>query len=266
MNHLTDLKVLGVIPARYGSQRFPGKPLAPLRGKTLLQKTYENAYHSGCFDKLIIATDDLRIYNHVKEFGGEVYITPAECQSGTDRIALLLKNSNNLNKYPIIVNIQGDEPCVSPNSFRSLINCLKFNEDAFVATLITPIKDLKQLESTSIVKCVRDCNNYALYFSRSRIPGSKNSLNTLNTTYYRHIGIYAFRYDFLIKFPELKNTPLQISEDLEQLKILEHGFRIVTSCVDEEAIGVDVPEDLEKVEKLLCNANISLSQAESVHP
>lgn len=264
MNRSFSKKILGIIPARYASQRFPGKPLASLAGKTLLQITYENALRAGCFDALLIATDDARIYNHILSFGGKTVMTPPSCNSGTERIVHVLKNDRQWDEYSLIVNIQGDEPCVSPESFHTVIHTLGIAQEAVISTLITPIKDLEQLKNPSIVKCVRDRQGYALYFSRSPIPGAKTPATGLHSPHYRHIGIYAYRRDFLLLYPQLENTPLQLAEDLEQLKVLEHGYRIATACVDEQAIGVDTPEDLVLMEQFICTVNTSLSQAESV--
>ncbi len=255
-------KVLGVIPARYASQRFPGKPLALLAGKTLLQRTYENALRSGCFERLVVATDDMRIYDHVAGFGGEVFMTSHTCGSGTERIAELLKRSTDFDCYDIVVNVQGDEPCVSSEAFASTIEALKSTPEAVVATVVTPFTDRERALSRSIVKCVRRRDGMALYFSRSIIPGSKSDALTTDI-YYRHIGIYAYRRPFVLRYIELENTPLQLAEDLEQLKILEHGYTIATACVKEDAIGVDTPEDLHTIERFICTVNTSLSQAGS---
>ncbi|MFA6915814.1 MAG: 3-deoxy-manno-octulosonate cytidylyltransferase [Parachlamydiales bacterium] len=265
MNKPISESVLGIIPARFASQRFPGKPLAFLAGKSLLQRTYENAQNSKCFDHIVIATDDERIYEHAVGFGAEVFMTPVDCPTGTDRISTLLKNTPKLKDYSLIVNIQGDEPCVSAESFRAVISALTNNPDAVVGTLVTPLTCLEQAKSRSIVKCVRALNGKALYFTRSLIPGGKTD-DHQGRNYYRHIGVYAFRNDFLIKYDLLEPTPLQSAEDLEQLKILEHGYTIATACVEEEAIGVDTPEDLHNLELKLCTVNISLSPAASVHP
>lgn len=266
MNHPISVNVLGVIPARYGSQRFPGKPLALLAGKTLLQRTFENARDSGCFERIIIATDDQRIYDHVVEFGGEVFMTPESCLTGTERIAYLLTQTSQFDHYSVVVNIQGDEPCVSNEAFCAAIQALKNNPDAVMSTLITPIDDPEKAVSRSIVKCVVGKDGRALYFSRTLIPGGKKEALHTEHPYYRHIGIYVFRRDFVLKYIELENTPLQLAEDLEQLKILEHGYTIATACVEEEANGVDTPEDIHTIERLLCTVNTSLSLEASAHP
>lgn len=265
MNQPISEGVLGIIPARFASQRFPGKPLALLAGKSLLQRTYENALHSKCFDRLVIATDDDVIYNHARDFGAEVYMTPVECPTGTDRIATLLKTHSHLCDYDLITNVQGDEPCVSAHSFSAVISALKNDPEAVVSTLVTEITDPEAIKSRSIVKCVRGINGKALYFSRSPIPGGKSDAFTQGT-YFRHIGVYAFRKDFLLMYDKLEPTPLQLAEDLEQLRILEHGYTIATACVEEEAIGVDTPEDLLNLEIKLCTVNISLLPAASVLP
>lgn len=259
------MNVLGVIPARFGSQRFPGKPLAPLGDKTLIQQTYENALRCALFSEIIVATDDGRIFDHVMEFGGNVVMTPVDCPTGSDRIVNVLEQKTQLiSQYPLVVNIQGDEPYVSSDSFSKLILALRDSDDAVMSTLVTPLNDMVRVMQPSQVKCVRDLNGYALYFSRSLIPSAKGGGWNSSATYFGHIGVYAYRTEFLMKYNSLPSTPLQLAEDLEQLKVLEHGYRIITAVVDEVTIGVDTPEDLKHLEKLICTANIYSLQAASV--
>lgn len=257
-------RILGVIPARYNSSRFPGKLLAPLMGKTVLERTYDNARRSSLFDKLIIATDDERIASHAAAFGATVAMTPSYCTSGTERIAALLRADTTLESYPVVVNVQGDEPCIAPALLHTVVEALLANPAAAIATLVAPLDSAAAWHSSSVVKCIRDQTGKALYFSRAPIPGGKNGLQWhCDLPVFRHIGIYAYRSPFLQRYSELTDTPLQKHEDLEQLKVLEHGFTIATAVVNETGLGVDTPEDLKILEQLLCTVNFSSSLAES---
>jgi 3-deoxy-manno-octulosonate cytidylyltransferase (CMP-KDO synthetase) len=251
-------KVIGIIPARFASSRFPGKPLVSILGKTLIQRTYENAMKCSSLDSIIVATDDQRIYDHVEEFGGNVVMTSLACPTGTDRLAEVLRTlSANVNA-DIIINIQGDEPCLNPDLIAHAAAILLEDPTVPMSTLITPIRTEEEILSPSVVKCVVDKNGYALYFSRSLIPGGKHQSWQQNTVYYKHLGIYGYRRDFLLHYAELPSTSLQMAEDLEQLKALEHGYRIKTRVVEGESMDVNIPEDIKKLEKLLCKQNISL--------
>lgn len=251
-------KILGVIPARYASNRFPGKMLAPLLGKSLIQRTYENALNANRLDDLVIATDDLRIFDHVRSFGGKVYMTP-ECANGTERAAHLV--AHHFPNATVVVNIQGDEPCLNPTVIDSLITDLLTNDHAVMQTPVTPIRTPRDLLSPHVVKCVFDDKKRALYFSRSPIPYPQKELSGVH---YRHIGVYCFKRDFILTFWKLPSTRLQKIEDIEALKTLEHGYPIhVTLLEHEEGIGVDTPDDLKKVEEILCRENTSLLQEAS---
>lgn len=239
-------KILAVIPARFASQRFPGKMLKKILGKSLIQTTYENTLLCKSFEKVVIATDHDEIYSHVQSFGAECYLTPP-AETGTDRVARLV--AERFSKSEIVVNVQGDEPFVPSKIFEKLIQKLKEDPKILVATTVTKILTEEDFTSRSIVKCVMDQKGKALYFSRSPIP-----FGNLETAF-RHLGIYAFKTEFLPKFMRLTPTPLQRKESLEQLKILEHGYAIHTCIVETNAIGVDTPEDLERV--ILCRENIS---------
>lgn len=255
------MSTLGIIPARYGSSRFPGKPLVPILGKSLIQRTYENAQKCETLDELVVATDDRRIFDHVRSFGGNVVMSGLNCPTGTDRIVDVLHACRNYDSFSIIVNIQGDEPCLSPSTLQAVIHTLLLS-DAEVATAVTPLPET-EATSSHIVKCVMDQQGHALYFSRALIPSGKNLAFRTNVPYYRHIGLYAFKRPFLMQYPHLPPTPLQLAEDLEQLKILELGYRIKTAIVDDVSLGVDTPEDIKKVEQYLCQQSTSLSLAES---
>ena len=236
---------LGVVPARYESTRFPGKMLATIAGKTLIRRTYENAAESNLFTDIIVATDDERIAQEVKSFGGKVKMTSPNHLTGSDRIAEVAADQNE----KIIFNIQGDEPDVEPETFQAIISQLETDPDAVVGTAVKLIKDDEHAQDPSVVKCVMAKNGRALYFSRSPIPHTG--------PYYHHLGLYAFRKEFLLHYSKLDASPLQLRENLEQLKILENGFAIQVAVVNSNAHGIDTPEDLKRYEKLICKKNTS---------
>ncbi|MDB6082071.1 MAG: kdsB [Chlamydiia bacterium] len=245
------MTVIGIIPARYLSSRFPGKMLAMINGTSLIQRTYESAKKASKLDRLIVATDDERIYEHVKSFGGEVCMTSIDCQNGTERLVDAFKRHPELQTGEIYVNIQGDRPCIPAHSIDGIIDALIASPHDVMATPIVKTEDLEEIMNPASVKCIIDKNNYALYFSRHPIPYTKASPSC-----FKHVGIYAFRKEFLLQFAELSDTPLQLHEDLEQLKALEHGFRIKTVTLENEVdLSVDFPDDIQKVEKWLCNQN-----------
>lgn len=251
-------RVVGIIPARYGSVRFPGKPLADIMGKSLIRRTYENAKRSETLEEVVVATDDHRIYEHVIEFGGEAVMTSDKCLTGTDRLADAVKNLRRLHDAELFINIQGDEPCLEPQVIDSIAEALLHDHEAVMSTAVVKIESEEEALSSSVVKCVMDGKGNALYFSRALIPSNKASHYNPQITYYKHLGIYGYRREFLLHYAELKTTPLQLAEDLEQLKVLEHGYRIKTAIVKSCGIGVDTPEDIKKVEQLLCKQNTSL--------
>lgn len=240
------MNVIGMIPARYKSSRFPGKPLALILGKSLIQHTYENTKRCKELKAVIVATDDERIFEHVRGFQGDVVMTSPDCLTGTDRLCEVVRKDPQFNQYDIIINVQGDVPCLEPEVITQLIEALRNDPEAVLATPVTLIRSQEELQNPSVVKCVKDLNSNALYFSRSVIPGGKKQ-----PEYYHHVGIYAFRREFLLKYAELSPTPLQLAEDLEQLKVLEHGYKIKVVIVDADYFGVDHPEDIQRVEKIL---------------
>ncbi len=249
------VKILGIIPARFASTRFPGKPLIPILGKTLLQRTFENASLVKILDKIVIATDDVRIFDHVKEFGGFPVMTSISCPTGTDRLAEVLQKYPEFLQADAVVNIQGDEPCFDPQAIEEAVQLLLGDPLADMATIITPLENEEEALSSSVVKCVKDQKNNALYFSRSLIPSNKKHQFNPRGNYYRHLGLYVYRPSFLLHYQTLEPTPLQLEEDLEQLKVLEHGYRIKVAITDKAGIGVDTPEDLNKIEKWICKQN-----------
>lgn len=249
-------ETIGVIPARLESTRFPGKLLHPLKMKPLIQHTYENALRSNRFDLILIATDCEQIATLAKSFGAEVIMTGKNCRNGTERIAEAVSKDKRLQNASIIVNIQGDEPFVEPEIFDALIDALEASPDASISTAVTPFKDEAAWRSTSAVKCVKGINNQALYFSRAPIPGSKKDV--FPPSCFKHIGLYAYRPSFLHQLSQMQPTPLQQFEDLEQLQFLEYGFKIATTTVSSECIGIDTPEDFKQAELYLCKKNTSL--------
>ncbi len=243
------MNVIGIIPARYASTRFPGKPLTLIHGKSMIRRVYERASRASRLSSVVVATDDQRIYDHVEEFGGKVLMTSASHESGTDRCAEALKLSEG--NYDLVINIQGDEPYIHPGQIDLLISCFE-NKDALIGTLIKPITDPADLENRNIPKVVKDLRGWALYFSRHAIPYCKpENLASLleQQIFYRHIGIYGYRASLLFELAALPQGRLETSESLEQLRWLENGYRIMTAVSDHENIAVDTPSDVSLIEK-----------------
>jgi 3-deoxy-manno-octulosonate cytidylyltransferase (CMP-KDO synthetase) len=239
------LKVLGIIPARFSSSRFPGKPLIDLKGKTMIQRVYEGALKSQKIDKLIVATDDERIYNEVNCFGGEVMMTAEYHPNGTTRCNEVLSKYSN---YDVVINIQGDEPLVRFEQLDLLLSAFD-TSNAEIATLGIRTNEITDLENPNRIKIVTDYQNNALYFSRSKIPFERNSAE--NFSFLRHIGLYAFRADILSEISNLPQTELEEIESLEQLRWLYFGKKIRVVETDIETPNVDTSEDLGKVLKHL---------------
>ncbi|MFN0275783.1 MAG: 3-deoxy-manno-octulosonate cytidylyltransferase [Chitinophagales bacterium] len=238
------MNILGIIPARYNSSRFPGKPLAEIKGKSMIHRVYEQAKQVSAFTKIIVATDDLRILEHVEFFGGNVLMTATTHQSGTDRCGEVITTLPG--EYDIVVNIQGDEPFIQPSQLQKLIDI--FHDDKVtIATLAKKITDAKQIADPNIVKVVFSSNHDVLYFSRSIIPGNKTGIQDIKTDYFKHLGIYAYRTEVLECIVKLKQTPLEVAESLEQLRWLENGFSIRIVETEIESISIDTPADLEKL-------------------
>ncbi len=244
------MKFVGIIPARYASTRFPGKPLAMLGGKPVIQRVYEQV--KGCFDDLYVATDDERIFNAVKSFGGNAVMTSEDCKNGTERCLDAYKRLGL--DCDVIVNIQGDEPFIQPRQVNALIGCFA-SKDTDIATLVKPFEaadGLERLECPNSPKVVFDENGFAIYFSRSVVPYLRGveKENWLNVhTFYKHLGIYAYRADILEALTELPQSPLEKAESLEQLRWLENGYRIKVGITDIETIGIDTPDDLERAKE-----------------
>lgn len=247
--------IVAIIPARYASTRFPGKPLVNILGKSLIQRTYENTLLCKELDEVIVATDDQRIYEHVKNFGGNALITPESCPTGTDRLAYIVQNDPGLLQAEMIINVQGDEPCLDPHVITLLIEALRSDPSAAMSTPVTRIEDQEEADNPSEVKCVLALDGTILYFSRALVPGGHKLSYQKKIPYYKHIGIYAYRPDFLLTYTKLPMTPLQLAEDLEQLKVLEHGYKIKAVVAKSASAGVNTPEDIKKVEQELCKQN-----------
>ncbi len=239
------VKTLGVIPSRYGAQRFPGKPLALIAGKPLVQRVYEQARLARRLDAIVVATDDERIAAAVRGFGGEVVMTPPDCPSGTDRAALVAGKRD----ADIIVNIQGDEPLMRPEMIDSLVDGLAADAGCGMATLARRLESPELLANPNVVKVVFAANGNALYFSRHPIPYVRDAATA--AAHYKHLGIYAYRREFLLKFVALPPSPLEKTEKLEQLRALENGFSIKVLVTSHDSIGVDTPEDIKLVENIL---------------
>ena len=244
--------VIGVIPARYASKRLTGKPLIDLYGKPMVQHTYERASRAKSLDAVLVATDDGRIYQAVKQFGGTAVMTPTTCNSGSDRIAYVLREMFDTD---IVVNIQVDEPLLAPEMIDDAVRALTEDKAIQVATLVKRITDPSDLRNMNIPKVVLDKENFALYFSRAIIPSPRDDGNAhewlRKRVYYKHIGLYVYRREFLIKFSEMEPTTLEEVEQLEQLRILENGYRIKCTITDRESISVDTPKDLERIRELI---------------
>lgn len=238
-----------VIPARYNSTRFPGKPLANLLGKPLIQHVYERAKMAKNVNSIIVATDDERIEKAVRTFGGNVFMTSPDHLSGSDRVAEVATKL----AEDIIINVQGDEPLIEPGLIDEL--CDVFEKPGVqVATAKIPIADLKDVQNPNVVKVVCDRNGFALYFSRSALPNTRSDISVRahsKPVFFRHVGIYAYTKNFIIQFPGLEPTPLELQEGLEQLRILEHGYKIRVIDTEYQSIGVDTPEDLEYLRAIM---------------
>ena len=242
------MKIVGIIPARYGSQRFPGKPLALLAGRPMIQHVYLAAKRSPVLEELVVATDDERIKEAVEEIGGRALMTSPEHSCGTERIAEAA-DILRLSEDDIVVNIQGDQPLLEPAALEELVRPLLLRGDVLMATLAVPIEREEEKADPNRVKVVLDREGFALYFSRAPIPYHRPPGESPN--YLRHLGLYAYRRDFLDVFVRLEPSPLEKAEKLEQLRALEYGYRIAVSITKYDCPEVDTPEDLKRVEEIL---------------
>lgn len=239
-------KIIAVIPARYNSTRFPGKMMEILGNRTIITTTYQNVVETGLFDEVFVATDSELIFDEISKNGGKAVMT-GEHETGSDRIAEAVQNID----CDIVINVQGDEPFLKKEPLKQLIDV--FSNDAkkevSLASLKIQLKELEEIQNPNNVKVVTDNNGFALYFSRSVIPFHREL--SYNVNYYKHIGVYAFRKEALLKFSSLGMTPMEISEKLEQLRYLENGMKIKMVETDFIGIGIDTPEDLEKAKLLI---------------
>lgn len=234
-----------VIPARYASCRFPGKPLALLNGKPILRHVYERVLSSELFDEIIIATDDLRIAAVAQDFGATVVLTSEDLPSGTDRTAAVAEV---LEPDSIILNVQGDEPMIDKAALQTLLSAFD-DPDVKIASLMTPIADIEELNNPNVVKVVTDVRGDAMYFSRSLIPFDRD--NESRRVYYRHIGVYGFKHSALMQFVRFPAGKYEQIEKLEQLRALENGLKIRMCKTDYQGLGIDIPQDLEKLSQLI---------------
>ncbi|MGB4774456.1 MAG: 3-deoxy-manno-octulosonate cytidylyltransferase [Daejeonella sp.] len=244
--------ILGIIPARFASTRFPGKPLIDIAGKSMIQRVYEQAKKTKSLSKVIVATDDQRIVDHVLSFGGEVIMTSAQHQSGTDRCAEIAEKHPG---FDIFINIQGDEPLINPEQIDLLGKC--FNEpEVQLATLIKKINTTEELNNPNTPKVIVNNHKQAIYFSRTPIPflrGIENAEWLKHQEYFKHIGIYAYRSKTLSAITKLPVSNLEKAESLEQLRWIENGFVIQTALTTIESQAIDTPEDVEKILQQLKN-------------
>ena len=251
------MKFVGIIPARYASTRFPGKPLAMLGGKAVIQRVYEQV--KDCFDDLYVATDDARIADCVKSFGGKVVMTSEACNNGTERCLDAYRNLGI--ECDVIVNIQGDEPFIQQKQVEALISCFD-SPETDIATLVKPFEKedgLERLECPNSPKVVMNTNGFAIYFSRSVIPylrGVEKEEWLDKRVFYKHLGIYAYRVDVLEKITTLEQSPMEKAESLEQLRWLENGYKIRVGVTDIETVGIDTPEDLERAREFAASIGL----------
>jgi len=240
------MKILGIIPARFDSSRFPGKPLVDIAGKSMIRRVYEQAIQSSSLSKVVIATDDQRIFEHVKDFGAEVITTSNKHLSGTDRCGEVALHYP---EFDILVNIQGDEPLIDPRQIDLLCSCFE-NTDTSIATLVKKIKSAEELFNENTPKVVPNNKLEAIYFSRSPIPFQRG-LSTEqwldSYSFYKHIGIYAFRNAILSEITQLPVSSLEKAEALEQLRWIENGYKIKVAITELESQAIDTPEDLQKI-------------------
>ena len=243
----SSANVLAIIPARFGSTRLPGKPLASIAGKPMIQHVVERVRRAELVKSILVATDDERIKKAVEGFGGQAILTRPDHRTGTDRVAEVAAHVN----AELYVNIQGDEPLIDPGTVDSVLAAMLEDESVQIATPCTAITQPNEIMDPNIVKVARDFDGNGLYFSRAPIPWVRDTKIPIAARHWKHIGLYAFRRDTLLEFPTLPPGELEHIEQLEQLRWLENGFRIRVVETDYDAVSVDVPADIERVEKIL---------------
>ncbi len=244
------MRVAAVIPVRYAATRFPGKALAPILDKPMIQWVYERTSQAEILDEVLVATDDERILRTVEDFGGRAILTSTHHRSGTDRVVEAAAGLS----AEIVVNVQGDEPLIRPEMITQAVTPLLKGEECPVVTLKYPIDRRNELDNPNVVKVVNDKHDYALYFSRHPIPydrsGGKNNEES-RITYWKHIGLYVYRWDFLKNWPNLKPSALEQQEQLEQLRVLENGYKIKVLPSHYDSWGVDTPADIDRIYNIL---------------
>lgn len=245
------MKFLGVIPARYESTRLPKKPLKDICGHSMIEWVYKRAMKSN-LDEVIIATDSQEVFDEVKRFGGEVILTDKNHLNGTSRIAEVCEK---ITDYNVIINVQGDEPLIEPDMINSLIDVFKKEESLKMATLKHKLHKKEDIENPNFVKVITDRDDYAIYFSRSVIPYPRNENLDI---YFKHVGIYGYKREFVLEYSKMESTPLENSESLEQLRVLENGYKIKVLETPFEIIGVDTKEELEKVRNYIVEKGIEI--------
>jgi 3-deoxy-manno-octulosonate cytidylyltransferase (CMP-KDO synthetase) len=244
---LTDVVVLAVVPARYASTRFPGKPLAPIAGRPMIQHVVERVRQAKLVSRTIVATDDVRIKSVVEAFGGEAILTRTDHTNGTDRVAEVAAHVT----AQIYVNVQGDEPLIDPGTVDAVIAAMLEDESVQIATPCVAIEEPKDIMDPNVVKVVRDFDGNGIYFSLAPIPWIRDTNANVKAQHWKHLGLYGYRREALLEYQTLPPGDLERVEQLEQLRWLENGFRIRVAETDYDAVSVDVPSDIERVEKLL---------------
>lgn len=243
------LRAVAIIPARFGSTRFPGKPLALLKGKPIIQHVYEQVTPASLIEAVFVATDDRRVFDAVTDFGGRAVMTSTEHTCGTERIAEVAKDI----ECDIIVNVQADEPFIKPEMVDDVVRVLSDDLKAEVSTLVKKTADIKEILSPDVVKVVFDDEGFAMYFSRSPIPYHRDSYEA-ELFFYKHIGIYGYRKDVLLRFAEIPEGELEMVERLEQLRALAYGIKIKVKETPYDTFGIDTPEDLKRAEAWLSSS------------
>jgi 3-deoxy-manno-octulosonate cytidylyltransferase (CMP-KDO synthetase) len=244
---MSDPQVVVVIPSRYAATRLPGKPLVNLAGKPMVQRVYEQAKLAQTVHRVLVATDDQRIVDAVLAFGGEARMTRSDHRTGTERIAEVAAHEPG----DVFVNVQGDEPLIDPVAIDTAVAALLEDPPAQIATVATPIRHVPDIMDPNVVKTVLDFDSNALYFSRAPIPWVRDTPQKVHVKYWKHLGLYVFQRDALLEYPTLPQGELEKIEQLEQLRWLENGWKIRVAEVEHDAVSVDVPEDVTRVEKLL---------------
>jgi 3-deoxy-manno-octulosonate cytidylyltransferase (CMP-KDO synthetase) len=244
---MSDPEVVVVIPSRYAATRLPGKPLVNLAGKPMVQRVYERAKLAQTVHRVLVATDDQRIVEAVQAFAGEARMTRSDHRTGTERIAEVAAHEPG----DIFVNVQGDEPLIDPVAIDTAVAALLEDPPAQIATVATPIRHVPDIMDPNVVKTVLDFDSNALYFSRAPIPWVRDTQKKIHVRYWKHLGLYVFQREALLEYPTLPQGELEKIEQLEQLRWLENGWKIRVAEVEHDAVSVDVPEDVTRVEKLL---------------